>query len=126
MPLHHRHIPVVEDEYMLAYDMQADLEAAGAVVIGPEPSVMQALSRIDHEDRIDAALIDLNLRGEMAFPVADALTARHIPFLFASGYDDSAIGDRYPGVDMCNKPFSKRLLLGSLIRLLDAGTPRHG
>jgi DNA-binding response OmpR family regulator len=125
VPLHHRHILVVEDEYMLAFDLQADLEEAGAVVLGPEPSVSRALSRIDREARIDAALLDINLRGEMAFPVADALAARHIPFLFASGYDDTVIGTRYPGVDRCNKPFSKPLLLGSLSRLLDAAPVRH-
>ncbi|WP_312487677.1 response regulator [Sphingomonas sp.] len=126
MPLHHRHILVVEDEYMLAYDVQADLEAAGAVVIGPEPSVPQALLRIAREARIDAAVLDVDLRGEMAFPVADALVVRHIPFLFASGYDHRMIGDRYPGIDLCHKPFSKRVLLDLLTRLVQDAPPRRG
>lgn len=126
MPLHHRHILVVEDEYMLAFALQADLEEAGAVVLGPEPSVSRALSRIDREARIDAALLDINLRGEMAFPVADALAARHIPFLFASGYDHRMIGDRYPGIDLCHKPFSKRVLLDLLTRLVQDAPPRRG
>ena len=66
-------------------------------------------------------MLDVDLRGEMAFPVADALAVRHIPFLFASGYDHRMIGDRYPGIDLCHKPFSKRVLLDLLTHRVPAG-----
>ncbi|MCT8003387.1 response regulator [Sphingomonas sanguinis] len=118
MPLTNYRILVVEDEYMLAQGLRSELEDAGAVVIGPEPSVACALTCIAREDRIDAVVLDVNLGGEMAFPVADELSARQIPFLFASGYGDDVIKNRYPGVVNCAKPFVSRQLLRSLKSIL--------
>ncbi|MDQ1156008.1 DNA-binding response OmpR family regulator [Sphingomonas sp. SORGH_AS 950] len=118
MPLTNRRILIVEDEYMLAQDLQLELEEAGAIVIGPEASVPSALSRIEQEDRIDAVILDVNLGGQFAFPVADALTARHIPFIFASGYEDDVVKSRYPDVVNCAKPFVARQLLHSLENVL--------
>ncbi|EQB17794.1 response regulator [Novosphingobium lindaniclasticum] len=111
MTLSHRRILVVEDEYMLAMDLRRDLEDAGAEVIGPEPSVARALSRIPSETKIDAAVLDVNLGDEEAFPVADELTARGIPFVFATGYGDDAVALRFPGVTTCSKPLDVQAML---------------
>jgi len=118
MPLTNRRILVVEDEYMLAQDMLLELQDAGAVVIGPEPSVARALMRINEETTIDAVVLDVNLGGEQAFPVADALVAKRIPFVLASGYDDDAMTSRYPDAVNCAKPFSFRTLMRSLEAVL--------
>ncbi|MDZ7281315.1 response regulator [Sphingomonas sanguinis] len=118
MPLTNRRILIVEDEYMLARDLQLELEEAGAIVIGSEASVRSALSRIEQEERIDAVILDVNLGGQFAFPVADALNARQIPFIFASGYEDDVVKSRYPGVVNCAKPFVSRRLLHSLENVL--------
>lgn len=118
MPLTNRRILIVEDEYMLAHDLQLELEDAGAIVIGPEASVACALARIEKEDRIDAVVLDVNLGGQLAFPVADALSAQHIPFIFASGYEDDVVKSRYPNVVNCAKPFVSRQLLHSLEHIL--------
>lgn len=118
MPLDDCRILVVEDEYMLARDLRRELEDAGAVVIGPEPSVERALSRIASEARIDAAVLDVNLAGEAAFPIADALIAKHTPFVFVTGYGEDATTKRYPGVVSCGKPLDVPTLLSALERVL--------
>jgi CheY-like chemotaxis protein len=98
-------ILVVEDEYLLADDLSHALEKAGAEVLGPVPSIEEALSTIAAEARIDAAVLDVNLRGDMIFPVADALNERHIPFAFATGYDRWALPERFSGTARLEKPF---------------------
>ncbi len=50
-------------------------------------------------------VLDLNLGGAMAYPVADALVARNIPFVFTSGYEDGALIKRYPQIRHCPKPY---------------------
>ena len=106
----------MEDEFFLAKDLAKGLTARGAEVIGPVPSVDDALDLIEACGRLDGALLDVNLRGEMAYPVADALTERGVPFMFITGYDASSIPERYAGVTRCEKPVEPagiaRVLLG--------------
>jgi CheY-like chemotaxis protein len=75
----------------------------GATVVGPVSSVPQALDML-REQRIDAAVLDIDLQGTKAFMVADALTERRIGFVFASGYDDIVIPERFSAVIRCGKP----------------------
>ena len=76
---------VVEDEFLIAMDLQSTLEQHGYRVVGPAAEVDQALSLLD-QDRPDAALLDVHLRGKIVTPVADALRRAQIPFLLASAY----------------------------------------
>lgn len=99
-----KRILVVEDEFFLMEDLCRDLQGAGAVVIGPAPSVRQALALIETEPALDAAILDFNLGGEMAFPVADALLQRECPFVITTGYSDSILGGRYSNVPRVEKP----------------------
>lgn len=99
-----RRLLVVEDEYLLAVDLVSALEDQGAQVIGPAPSVDAALDIIDGGEPLDGAVLDLNLQGEMAFPVADALLDREIPFVFATGYDQADIPRRYHLTPRLEKP----------------------
>jgi len=94
---------VVEDEFMIAMDYAMYFEAIGATVVGPVSSVPQALAML-REQRIDAAVLDIDLQGTKAFMVADALMERRIGFVFASGYDDIVIPERFSGVIRCGKP----------------------
>ena len=98
-----RRVLLVEDEYFIAMEMADTFEHAGAEVVGPAASVQQALELLATTERLDGAVLDMNLGGEMALPVADALNARGIPFVFATGYDRSAIPDRFAQVH-CEKP----------------------
>jgi CheY-like chemotaxis protein len=98
-------ILVVEDEYLIAMTLQDALESLGSVVVGPVPSVKKAMETIASDPDIDAAIVDINLGGAMAYPVADALLARKIPFVFTSGYETDVLRTRYPQIRNCNKPY---------------------
>jgi len=95
---------VVEDDYFIAMELCRNLEEAGAEVVGPIGRVGEALARIARTDRLDGALLDLNLHGSMSFPIADKLRERDVPFVFATGYDDSVIPENYREVPRCRKP----------------------
>ncbi|ACL61227.1 response regulator [Methylobacterium nodulans] len=104
-PLAGRRVLVVEDEYFIADDLQRQFEECGAEVLGPVPRVEEALALIAATPQIDAAVLDINLQDEMVYPVADALQARGVPFIFATGYEKTAIPARYAGVRHYEKPF---------------------
>jgi CheY-like chemotaxis protein len=111
-----RRILIVEDDYFLADDMRAEFERAGAEVLGPVARVSHALELLKNSELPDGAVLDINLAGEMVYPVADALRAKHIPFIFATGYDAETIPAAYAGVTSCEKPIEPakigRLLSG--------------
>ena len=103
---------VVEDEYLIAADLTASLESLGVEVIGPAASVEEALSLVDNNsDRLDGALLDINLRNERVYPVADVLTARGVPFVFTTGYDPVAMPAAYACAPRCEKPVDKTQLV---------------
>jgi len=97
-------ILLVEDEYLLVQDMAQAFLAAGAGIVGPASTVAEALRLMAAAPKLDAAVLDINLRGEMVYPLADILTARHIPFVFATGYDREIIPQRFDGKLRCEKP----------------------
>ena len=103
-PLTGRRILLVEDEYFLADDLRRLFEASGAEVIGPVARVQEALDLVTGTARIDGAVLDINLWDEMAYPVADALRDRGVPFVFATGYDKGVVPKRYDAVRHCEKP----------------------
>lgn len=99
-----RRVLLVEDEFFIADDIVFQLEAGGAEVVGPAASVDAAIGLIERTERIDGAILDVNLQGVMSWPVADALLGRGVPFLFATGYDKASIPARYAGIVRCEKP----------------------
>ena len=117
-PLNKRRILVVEDEFLLADELHRELEAAGAVVIGPAPTVRSALALVENEGPIDAALLDVNLNDEMVFPVADALVVRSVPFVFTSGYDDDVLAEHYSLMPRCQKPADIASIITQLTMIL--------
>lgn len=98
-------ILVVEDEYLIADDITRALVSAGAEVIGPVASAADAAKIIAEEERIDAAILDINLRDGAVFPAADTLAERNIPFAFATGYEGWSLPDRFQGRPIVEKPF---------------------
>lgn len=80
------------------------LEEIGCTVVGPVGSVARALEIIELEAP-EAAMVDVNLNGELSYPVADALRARSIPFLFSTGYDRSRLREGYDALPMLQKPY---------------------
>lgn len=111
-----RRILVVEDEYVMAKDLQHEVEDAGAEVLGLVPSVTAALALLAREAAPDAAILDMNFKGELVFPVAEALRERGIPFMFATGSDRSSLPPAYAQVPRCEKPFDVGRCLRTLFR----------
>jgi CheY-like chemotaxis protein len=113
-------ILIVEDEYLIADDICQALQDAGAEILGPSPTVSGAAALVAAEAAIDAALLDINLRGEPVFEVADTLLSRGIPFAFATGYDHWAIPARFGAVPRLEKPFKAPQILAALQPLFAA------
>lgn len=99
-----RSVLLVEDDYLIAEDMACQLKAGGAEVIGPVASVGAAIELIEQTERIDGAVVDINLQGAMAWPIADVLLRRGVRFVFATGYDSASIPARYAEIVRCEKP----------------------
>jgi DNA-binding NarL/FixJ family response regulator len=79
---------VAEDESLVALDVECMLQDLGCEVVGPVASVEEASERVALE-RLDMAILDVNLRGRQSFEVAEQLLSRGVPVILASGYDDA-------------------------------------
>jgi CheY-like chemotaxis protein len=104
---------VVEDEYFVAEELAHAFEDRGASVVGPAPTIRDALTLIAQQP-LDGAILDINLHGEMVYPVADELASRGIPFVFATGYDKTVLPSRFSTIKLCEKPADPNLVLDSL------------
>jgi CheY-like chemotaxis protein len=111
-----KHILLVEDEYFIVQDMARVFAAAGAVVVGPAASVAESLRLLAATPALDGAVLDINLQGEMVFPLADALINRNVPFVFATGYDEDVIPSRFAGVTRYEKPVNPDQIVRALFR----------
>jgi DNA-binding NtrC family response regulator len=107
-------ILIVEDETLVALQLQGDLEDEGHYVIGPATSLKQGLTLAEQED-IDAAFVDVRLGRETSAAIADKLLARNIPFAFATGYSDvTMLPDHLRKVPKLGKPY----VVGDMRRIL--------
>ncbi len=104
---------VVEDESIVSFLLEDMLSELGCRVIGHASNVRQALSLLAQQ-KPDAAVLDVNLRGEMAFPVAEQLQSDTIPFLFATGYGAPGIPERWRQCPVVQKPFRMSELASAL------------
>lgn len=112
-----KRVLLVEDEFLVALLVEDALTEAGCVVLGPFSRVRQALDAL-HGLEVDAAVLDVNVAGEMVFPVAEALEARGVPFLFVTGYGQSVLPWDRPHWEACAKPFEVDDLFLRLARRL--------
>jgi len=116
-----RQILVVEDEYFIAEDIAQALRQRGATVVGPTGDANEAIALLASGRRIDAAVIDVNLRGESAFPLAAILRSRGVPFMFATGYDEHHIPKQFADVPRAAKPLNWRTFVQSVSALANGG-----
>ncbi len=107
---------VVEDEVMVAMYVEDLLTELGFEVIGIATGLDQAIP-LAREAEFDFAVLDINLAGEMSFPVADVLRERGIPFLFASGYGSKGLIDDYSTATRIQKPFRSGDLAQAIERI---------
>ncbi len=101
------HILVLEDEAMISMLIEDMLVGLGCPSIKMATRQEEALNLIQNE-AIDVAILDINLNGHDSYPVADALEARKIPFLFSTGYERESLRERYCDRPVLQKPFSGR------------------
>jgi DNA-binding response OmpR family regulator len=113
-----KRILLVEDEFLVATEMCEEVRDLGLEVAGPCASVEEALAEI-RSTEIDAALVDINLGGTWAYPIADELMARDVPFAFTSGYDRASILDRYGHVPRICKPVPVLILRNAIQTMLE-------
>lgn len=110
-----RRVLVVEDDWLLASEIARILEAANFVVIGPAPTVALALAHIESGQPLDAALLDINLQGQLSYGVADLLRRRGVRFVFVTGYPETMVPRRFSDIPLYEKPFEPRRVLRGLL-----------
>jgi len=95
---------VVEDEMLLAMLMEDTLADFGCDVVGPVGRVTDGV-RLAQSERLDGAVLDINIGGTEVFPVARELAKRSIPFVFVSGYALANLPEEWKGRPTLQKPF---------------------
>lgn len=109
---------VVEDDFIVAYDIQTLLEEQGARVLGPAANLAEAQALLAKEHPT-VAVLDVNLGGEYVFALADELLARDVPFVFATAYadDDRLFPEQIRNAPRLCKPVLPNVLIGQLLRI---------
>jgi CheY-like chemotaxis protein len=101
-----RRVLVVEDEMLIGMLLEDMLTDMGHEVAAVVPRLKDALAAVNRES-FDLAVLDVHLHGESAFPVADALIAKGVPFIFATGYGERGLPESYRGRPVLQKPFAR-------------------
>jgi DNA-binding response OmpR family regulator len=120
-PLAGRRVLVIEDEYFLADDIACALAALGARIVGPYGDLDEATAVVDRDVAIDAAVMDINLRHTMVFPLARVLRSRKVPLVFTTGYDRSSIEPEFHDVRLRAKPLNIKAMAEELTYMIKGG-----
>ena len=117
-PLEGLRILVVEDNFLAAEVVRDALERSGCTVVGPVGRVADGLN-LAQQEKLDGAVLDINLNGDRCFPIADALSGRGVPFVFLTGYDSSTVvPDELRATQRLGKPVLEHQLIDALGKLL--------
>ena len=117
-PLTGRRVLVVEDESLVAMLLETILEDMGCTPVGPAGTIDDGLALVADPAPLDAALLDVNVAGRQVFPVADALKARGVPFVFSTGYGESGLPDEWRGHPTVQKPFTESAIRAALMKAM--------
>lgn len=113
-----KRILIVEDEGLVALELQFAFEDEGAEVLGPAQSLTGALEVVAREAEIDLALLDVDLGGENVYPVAELLRRRGVPFAFHTGHGSrSELSALFPGATTFTKPTLPEMLIAHLMKI---------
>lgn len=99
---------IAEDNFLLAADLASRFSAANAAVVGPCATLADAMGCVDG---VDLAVLDVDLRGRMAFPLADWLMRNDVPFVFYTGFDRAMLPERFCHIDCLTKPTNPQTLI---------------
>jgi CheY-like chemotaxis protein len=114
MLMESQRVLVIEDEYVVAEAIERMLTRAGAIVLGPVPSVDQAMALLDRGGRIDSAVLDINLGEQKVYPVVDRLLARGV---FATGNDIADVPSNYKEIARLEKPVEASSIIDALKKI---------
>lgn len=114
-----RRVLVIEDESLVAMLLETILEDMGCTVVGPESNIDDGLIAATTEASVDAALLDVNVAGREVFPVADALRARGVPFVFSTGYGEAGLPEHWRGNPTIQKPFTEGAIRDALMKAMN-------
>jgi CheY-like chemotaxis protein len=109
-----RRVLVVEDDFAIANVIVEAFRARGAYIVGPAGNLKDALAIVAGKEHIDGTVLDINLRGEMVYPVADVLRSKGVPIVFTTGYDAGDVMPRFADSPCLQKPFRLELLVHAL------------
>ena len=111
-------ILIVEDEFLIALDTEDTLRDLGHDVAGPALTLDEGLA-IARDERIDAALLDVNLTDGTSRPIAELLRAKAVPFAYVTGYGHAPTEDGFPAAPVVGKPAGRDDLATVLHSLLE-------
>ncbi|MBB4797280.1 CheY-like chemotaxis protein [Brevundimonas bullata] len=114
-----RRVLVIEDESLVAMLLETILEDMGCAVVGPEANIDDGLIAATTEASLDAALLDVNVAGREVFPVAEALRARGVPFVFSTGYGEAGLPEHWRGNPTIQKPFTEGAIRDALMKVMN-------
>jgi len=113
-----RRVLVVEDESLVAMLLETILEDMGCDTVGPAANIDDGLALATDDEHLDAALLDVNVAGRHVFPVAEALKARGVPFVFSTGYGEGGLPDEWRGQATIQKPFTEAAVRDALFKAM--------
>ena len=114
-----RRVLIVEDESLVAMLLETILADLGCDVVGPESNIEDGLNVASGTAPLDAALLDVNVAGQEIFPVAEALKARGVPFVFTTGYGEAGLPEHWRGNPTVQKPFTEGAIRDALMTALN-------
>lgn len=117
-PLNGRRVLVVEDESLVAMLLETILEDMGCTPVGPASNIDDGEAMARDTTGLDAALLDVNVAGRQVFPVAEALRARGVPFVFSTGYGEGGLPDEWRGNPTIQKPFTESAVRDALMKAM--------
>jgi CheY-like chemotaxis protein len=109
---------IVEDESLVAMLLETILEDMGCTPVGPASTIDEGLALATGAEPLDAALLDVNVAGRQVFPIAEALKARGVPFVFSTGYGESGLSDEWRGHPTVQKPFTESAIREALMKAM--------
>jgi two-component system, response regulator PdtaR len=111
---------IAEDEFLVGMQLEEDLLSAGHSIVGPF-STLEKATRSSRREQFDLAILDINLNGDMVYPLADELLHRGVPFIFLSGYLPADLPEKFRESPQLMKPHDP----AALVKTIQAVVHRH-
>ena len=117
-------ILIVEDELLIAMELEDVVRDLGCTPVGPAQTTAAALAMLAN-DEIDVAILDIGIEEDVSFSIADELARSGKSWIFTSGYNPDVLRGRYADVPLVQKPFSTRDILAAVKQMLGAQASRN-